>query len=160
MNILSKLKTKTRPLVAATVATPELSEVVNDVEVDAVQHLAELDGAEMDSFVSIWSSIRDKHLDDEDSTVQDFKRAAVAFCWCDKDRSLQHKTEADVWECIKALRTQPATLVARMFAVANGLNAFVGVDDETKKNLLVKTKKAKKDAGSGDKPSPKDSTAV
>jgi Mg/Co/Ni transporter MgtE len=152
MSILSKLKTRNRPLVAAPVPTPELAEVVNDVEVDSVQYLAELDGAEMDSFVSIWASIRDKHLDDEDSTVQDFKRAAVSFCWCDSERSLHHRAEADVWECIKALRAQPATLVARMFSVANGLNAFVGVDDETKKNLLVKMQKAKSADGSGAKP--------
>jgi hypothetical protein len=150
--MISKLKKRNRPLVAATVATPELSEVVNDVEVDAVQYIAELDGAEMDSFVGIWSSIRDKYLDDEDSTVQDFKRAAVAFCWCDADRTLTNKTESDVWEVVKALREHPATLVARMFNVANGLNAFVGVDDETKKNLLVKVKKAKSVDGSGDKP--------
>jgi hypothetical protein len=39
-----------------------------------------------------------------------------------------------------------------MFSVANGLNAFVGVDDETKKNLLVKMQKAKSADGSGDKP--------
>lgn len=149
--MLSKLKKRNRPLVAATVSTPELSEVVNDVEVDAVQHLAELDGAEMDNFVSIWSAIKDKYLDDDDATVQDFKRAAVSFCWCDKDRNLQNKTESDVWDCVKALRDHPSSLCARMFNVANGLNAFVGVDDETKKNLLVKAQKAKSADGNGDK---------
>jgi hypothetical protein len=158
MSFIDKLKKPLRPLVTATVATPELARTVDDREEDAVQHVAEIDGAEMDSFVQIWSAIREKHLDDEDSTAQDFKRAAIAYCWCTADRTLQHTTESTVWECVKALRSQPATLTARMFAVANGLNAFVGCDDETKKNLLATVKKPKKGAGNGEPPSPRGTT--
>lgn len=105
----------------------------------------------MDRFQEIWTGIKDKYLDEEnDSVVQDYKRAAVAFCWCDKERNFFHADLAKVWEVVQTLRELPATLTARMFVVCNGANAFVSIDDDTKKKSKVTTNEQSNAAGSGE----------
>lgn len=150
MSPLEKLKMASgRPLGVHSVQTPELAANVEfdknatDEEKAKIlasletQLLAELSGVEMDSFVEIWSSIRDEADTD---LVLDYRRVAIAFCWCDKERTLQNTTKESVLSVVKILRTLPATLTSRMFTVANGANAFAGIDDDTKKNSRVATK--------------------
>ncbi len=168
MNPLEKLKKVSgKPLGVHSVQTPELSHQV-DFEADATdeqkslileqletQYIAELSGGEMDTFVSLWASIRD-----DEEEVLSYRRAAIAYCWSDKDRTLYNTTKESVESVMALLRKFPSTLTARMFNVANGANAFAGIDDETKKNSRVvvsvqkpKTKKPKSESGNGEQPS-------
>lgn len=169
MNPLEKLKKVSgKPLGVHSVQTPELSHQV-DFDADATdeqkatileqletQYIAELSGDEMDTFVSIWASIRD----DEEEVTLSYRRAAIAYCWSDKERSLYNTTKESVVSVIAQLKKLPSTLTTRMFNVANGANAFAGIDDETKKNSKVvaiaakpKTKKPKSESGNGEQPS-------
>ena len=168
MNPLEKLKKVSgKPLGVHSVQTPELAQQV-DFDADATdeqkeailvqletQYIAELSGAEMDTFVGIWSTIRE-----EEDEVMNYKRAAIAYCWSDKDRTLYNTTKDSVESVMKQLSKFPSTLTSRMFVVANGANAFAGIDDETKKNSKVgtiaptpKTKKPKNESGNGERPS-------
>jgi hypothetical protein len=158
MTPIDLLKKNQKPLGVHTVATPELAPAGEGVTAEtvaetSVQFVAELSGEEMDYFTDVWSEIRERFSDDE-SIGQDYRRVAIAFCWCDRDRNRYYRETKDVWECAKALREHPATLTTRMFNVANGANAFAGLDDETKKNSRVATPNAKSDAGNGESPSP------
>lgn len=144
MKPMELLKAAAQPLGVHAVATPEL-QLAGDHPEDVAaascqQYLAELSGEEADSFNEIWSDIREKFTS-EDTVLMDYRRAAVAFCWCDAERERFHKTTDEVWACVKALRAKPATLTTRMYLVANGANAFSGIDDETKKNSKVQTAK-------------------
>lgn len=170
MNPLEKLKKVSgRPLGVHSVQTPELaSEVEFDdgatdeqkatiIEQLETQYIAELSGGEMDTFVGLWSLIRDE---DEDETVLSYRRAAIAYSWSDADRTLYNTTKESILSVMGQLRRFPSTLTTRMFAVANGANAFAGIDDETKKNSRVetsvqkqKTKKPKNESGNGEQPS-------
>lgn len=168
MNPLEKLKKVSgKPLGVHSVQTPELSHQV-DFDADATdeqkatlleqletQYIAELSGSEMDTFVGIWASIRD-----DEEEVLSYRRAAIAYCWSDKDRSLFNTTKESVESVMNQLKKFPSTLTTRMFNVANGANAFAGIDDETKKNSKVvanaakpKTKKPKNESGNGEQPS-------
>lgn len=168
MNPLEKLKKVSgKPLGVHSVQTPELSHQV-DFDADATdeqkatlleqletQYIAELSGSEMDTFVGIWASIRD-----DEEEVLSYRRAAIAYCWSDKDRSLFNTTKESVESVMNQLKKFPSTLTTRMFNVANGANAFAGIDDETKKNSKVvanaakpKTKKPKNEFGNGEQPS-------
>jgi hypothetical protein len=165
MNPLEKLKKVSgKPLGVHSVQTPELAQEV-EFEADAtdeqkalileqleMQYIAELSGGEMDSFASLWTAIRS-----EEQEVLSYRRAAIAFCWSDKDRNLYNTTKDSIEAVMEQLRRFPSTLTFRMFAVANGANAFAGIDDETKKNSKVattvasaKTKKPKNESGSGE----------
>jgi hypothetical protein len=168
LNPLDKLKKVSgKPLGVHCVQTPELSHQV-EFEADATdeqkavileqletQYIAEISGSEMDAFVSLWASIRD----DEDGEVLSYRRAAIAYCWSDKDRTLYNTTKESLESVMAQLKRFPSTLTTRMFTVANGANAFAGIDDETKKNSKVianaakpKTKKPKSESGSGEQP--------
>jgi hypothetical protein len=145
---LEMLKTARKRLGVHSVATPEILdaydgdiEKASDEEVTNMQRqlIAELSGEEMDEFSDIWSDIRDTKLQSDDAIHHDYKRAAVAFCWCDKDRTRFYCDMASVWEVVQQLRAMPTSLTARMFIVCNGANAFVGIDDETKKNSKAVT---------------------
>jgi hypothetical protein len=165
LNPLEKLrKVSGKPLGVHSVQTPELSHQV-EFEADATdeqkavlleqletQYIAELSGSEMDSFVSLWASIRD-----DDEEVLSYRRAAIAYCWSDKDRTLYNVTKDSIESVMGQLKRFPSTLTTRMFTVANGANAFAGIDDETKKNSKVgasvpkpKTKKPKSEYGNGE----------
>lgn len=140
MKPMELLKAAAQPLGVHAVATPELLLAgecsPEDAAASSVQHLAELSGEEADQFNDIWQEIREKFSTDE-TVLMDYRRAAIAFCWCDKDRSRYHSTTQEVWDVVKMLRNKPATLTVRMYLVANGANAFSGIDDETKKNSKV-----------------------
>jgi hypothetical protein len=165
MNPLEKLKKVSgKPLGVHSVQTPELAQSV-DFEADATdeqkeailtqletQFVAELSGSEMDSFIDVWASVRD-----EDESIAAYKRAAVAYSWSDKDRNLYNTTKESVKSVMSKLSELPSTLTSRMFIVANGANAFAGIDDETKKNSRVgaivakpKTKTPKSESGNGE----------
>ena len=168
MNPLEKLKKVSgKPLGVHSVQTPELSHEIDfdDSATDEqkatileqleTQYIAELSGSEMDSFVGIWASIRD-----DDEEVLSYRRAAIAYCWSDKERTLYNTTKESVESVMGQLKRFPSTLTTRMFTVANGANAFAGIDDETKKNSKVgasvakpKTKKPKSESGNGEQPS-------
>lgn len=148
-----------KPLGVHTVATPELLDANESPDLTddqrnslACQNIAELSGEEMDQFSSIWSSLREKHYMDEDdpNRGRDYARAAIAFCWCDSARNRFYSDAVKIWEVVCMLRELPATLTARMFVVANGANAFAGIDDETKKNSKLTTSTPKNADGSGD----------
>lgn len=161
MSPLELLKKNQKPLGVHTVATPELAPAGEGVTAEtvaetSVQHLAELSGEEFDVFADVWSEIREK-FSSEESLGQDYRRVAIAFCWCDRDRNRYYRDTNAIWEVAKALREQPSTLTLRMYKIANGANAFQGIDDETKKNSRVVTPSAKNDAGNGESPSPSES---
>lgn len=160
-NPLEFLKTSlAKPLGVHTVATPEILRANERDEMPETeraelsgQFIAELSGDEMDSFASVWSTIREKYIDEDDPSLgREYKRAAVAFCWCDDKRNRFYADASKVWEVVCMLRGLPDTLTSRMFIVANGANAFVGIDDETKKNSSVTTTNPKNDAGNGEQP--------
>lgn len=149
------LKKSAKPLGVHSVATPELVPVGPDVTADEVraaevQFLAELSGDEMDEFTQVWFGIREKYLVDEETIGATYRRAAVAFCWCDTDRNRYAENLKEVWEVSCKLAEHPATLTTRMFAVANGANAFTGIDDETKKSSRVQSPSPSSDVGSGE----------
>lgn len=169
MNPLEKLKKVSgKPLGVHSVQTPELihevefNEGATDEQKASIleqletQYIAELSGDEMDTFVSLWASIRDE---DEDEILLNYRRAAIAYSWSDKDRTLYNTTKESIVSVMGQLRRFPSTLTTRMFTVANGANAFAGIDDETKKNSRVgkiaaslKTKKPKNESGNGEQP--------
>lgn len=160
---LDLLRSKPRPLSVHLVATPEL---VPDGELSEAeiarfekQFLAELSGEEMDQFNDLWSVIREKFVDEE-SILRDYRRCAIAFSWCDENRNRFHSTANDVWEVVKLLRMRPDTLTSRMFQVANGANAFAGLDDETKKKSMVQAQDLKNSDGKSAPPTTSDSPAV
>lgn len=165
MSPLEKLKKVSgKTLGVHSVQTPELAQEI-EFEVDATdeqkavileqletQYIAELSGGEMDSFASLWTAIRS-----EEEEVLSYRRAAIAYCWSDKNRNLYNTTKESIESVMDQLRRFPSTLTFRMFTVANGANAFAGIDDETKKNSRVgtiaansKTKKPKSESGNGE----------
>lgn len=149
------LKKAARPLGVHTVATPELVPAGEDVSEQDVlesqtQYIAELSGDEMDEFTQIWFGIREKYLGDSEAIAADYRRCAVAFSWCDLDRNRYAEDLKDVWSLACQLAEHPATLTTRMFAVANGANAFSGLDDETKKNSKLQAPSPTSVAGSGE----------
>lgn len=169
MNPLDKLKRASgKPLGVHSVQTPELAQEVDFdesatdeqkaemLEQLETQYIAELSGGEMDDFVNLWSVVRDEL---EDDMVLSYRRAAVAYSWSDKERSLFNTTKESIVNVMAQLRRLPATLTSRMFTIANGANAFAGIDDETKKNsrvemipLKAKSKKPKNESGNGELP--------
>lgn len=149
------LKKAAKPLGVHSVATPELVPEGPDVTADQVQaaqvqFIAELSGDEMDEFTQVWFGIREKYPIAEESLGPAYRRAAVAFCWCDTDRNRYAQSLKEVWEVSCQLADHPATLTTRMFAVANGANAFTGIDDETKKNSKVQSPSPSSVDGSGE----------
>jgi hypothetical protein len=141
MKLLEKLKSVHLELNVCKVVVPELG--------DEPQYVAELSGDEYDDFAEMWQAFRDR-LDEE--TNKDFKRAAVAFCWCDESRNRLVKDRKELTEVIKQLRSLPNSLTESLFEPANALNAFLGVDVNVKKLLLTAAKKQTNDAGSGELP--------
>jgi hypothetical protein len=139
MNLLEKLKGVKLELNVCKITVPELG--------DEPQFVAELSGDEYDDFVEMWQAFRDR-LDEE--TNKDFKRAAVAFCWCDESRNRFVKNRKELTEVIKQLRSLPNSLTESLFEPANALNAFLGVDVNVKKLLLTAAKKQTNDAGNGE----------
>jgi len=139
MNLLEKLKGVKLELNVCKVTVPELG--------DEPQFVAELSGDEYDDFVEMWQAFQEK-LDEE--TNRDFKRAAVAFCWCDEQRNRFVQNNREFADVIKQLRLLPNTLTESLFEPANALNAFLGVDVNIKKLLLIAAKKQKSDVGSGE----------
>jgi hypothetical protein len=155
MRPMDLIRRAARPLGVHTVATPELVPEGPDVtEVDVkeseLQYIAELSGDEMDEFTQVWFAIREKYLSEIEAVQHDYRRVAVAFSWCDVDRNRFNEDMRSVWEVAQALAEKPATLTTRMFAVANGANAFSGIDDETKKNSRVQSQGATNADGSGE----------
>jgi hypothetical protein len=154
MNLIDLLKKAAKPLGVHTVATPELVPVGPDVTEDdvkksSVQYVAELSGDEMDEFTQIWFGIREKYLADSETIAADYRRCAVAFAWCDLERKRFNEDLRSVWEVACKLAEHPSTLTTRLFHVANGANAFSGLDDETKKNSKVQSQSPQNVDGSG-----------
>lgn len=163
MNPLQMLKAATaKPLGVHCVATPELVTVPDkkpetEAEIAAAaellqsqekQFMAELSGEEIAGFASVWEDIEET-IEDESETNMEYKRAAIAFSWCDKDRNRFFTDAAKIREVSKLLRANPATLTYRMYQVANGANAFSGIDDNTKKKSKATPDSAMTSAGNG-----------
>jgi hypothetical protein len=155
MKPIDLLKKAARPLGVHTVATPELvpegpDVAEQDVLASQVQYVAELSGDEMDEFTQIWFGIREKYLSESETIAADYRRCAVAFAWCDLQRNRFNEDLRSVWEVACQLAEHPSTLTTRLFHVANGANAFSGLDDETKKNSKVQSQSPMNVDGSGD----------
>lgn len=146
MKLLERLKSVKLELNVCKVLVPELG--------DEPQFVAELSGDEYDDFVTMWGAFKEK-LDED--TNKDFKRAAVAFCWCDESRTRYVTNQSEFVAVIHKLRSLPQTITECLFDPANALNAFLGVDVNVKKLLLTAATKQKSDAGNGEWQSRKDS---
>jgi hypothetical protein len=139
MKLLEKLKSVEFELNACKVDVPELG--------DEPQFVAEISGDEYDDFVEMWQGFRDK-LEEESNL--DFKRAVVAFCWCDENRDRLVKDKKEFSLVIKQLRIMPNAITELLYEASNALNAFLGVDVNVKKLLLAAAKNQKNDDGSGE----------
>lgn len=139
------------PLVKILTSAPrELNCIKVDCpEIGDPQFIAELSGIEMSEFTEIWGRYRDEESDD---TIEDYKRAAVAFCWCDEKRERFAKTYDDVREAILLLKDRSAALTRRLFEPADVLNCFVGVEHSAKKSLLATLQRLRKEDGNGGLP--------
>lgn len=115
-------------------------------ELDSDQYIAEISGVEMSEFVDMWSQYRDEESD----SIEDYKRAAIAFCWCDEKRERFVTSYEDFKACIDLLRERSGALTRRLFDPAEAMNCFVGVDHSAKKSLLATLQKLRKDAGNGE----------
>jgi hypothetical protein len=119
-------------------------------------YVAELSGEMADKFGDWWLAFKEE---EELKHNDDFRRAAVAFCLCNKDSKIECETQEDFARCIKLLRKLPASVTATLFSPADQLNGFLGVDPTVKKLLLEAVQKAKNDDGNGELPLVKDSQA-
>ena len=141
MKLLERLKAVKLELNVCKVLVPELG--------DEPQFVAELSGDEYDDFVELWQGFKESL---ENDSNKDFKRAVVAFAWCDESRNRFVSDKKEFAAVIKRLRDLPNTITESLFEPANALNAFLGVDVNVKKLLLTAAKKQTNDAGNGELP--------
>jgi hypothetical protein len=136
MKLLEKLNSAQSELNCAKIEVPELGEC----------YVAELSGGEADKFGDWWIQFKE---DEDIKHNDDFRRAAVVYCLCDAYRNQLCQDQEEFAKCITRLRSLPASVTETLFAPANHLNGFLGVDPQTKKSLLDALKKATSDDGSG-----------
>jgi hypothetical protein len=141
MRLLDKLKAVQFELNVCKVIVPDLG--------DEPQYVAELAGDEFDDFVMMWKAFRDT---DETESNTDYKRAAVAFCWCDENRNRLVADQKEFVACIKQLRVLPHSITDTLFEPCNVLNGFLEVNPQAKKFLLAAIRSPKSVAGNGESP--------
>lgn len=147
-NLLKRIQSAgDTPLAPSPVAIPEMPELFEPGKPQLL-YMARLTAEEKEDFETAYESFRaDQGIPEK--SVKAFRSFAIAYCLCSSANVLECTTPTKLSETALAIQQFPNNIVSRLFAVADGANAFFKVDEATAKKFSEPTTKPKSVAGSG-----------
>lgn len=149
------------------VAVPELAHLFGKDDegnpLPPLFYMATLTADEKDAMDIMFADYR-KARAMSDDTTETYRAFAVAYCMCEKNDNVRELVDADetqIFSAVDMLKSSiPNKIIARLWNVANGANAFFGVNTEVEKKSPAPTRKQKNAGGNGAPPSTSDTPAA
>lgn len=156
--LLKRIADGKQSLVPSGVAVPDMPHLFEPGEPNLL-YVARLSADTKEEFEVAYDHFRQVQNLGE-SSVKHYRAFAIAFCLCDAENNRAATDEKKLHDAALAISTTfPNNIVARIFRVADNLNAFFKVDEATEKKSLEALANAKSEDGNGESLSTSDTQA-